>query len=377
MTQKRDYYEILGVAKTATTEEIKKAYRKLALKYHPDRNPDNKEAENKFKEATGAYEVLSDKEKRARYDQFGHAGMEHGYGPQHSGDMGDIFENFSDIFENLFGAGGGGQRRRAKKTGPTAQRGHDLSQRIEITLKEAYMGCKKEVKIYRLEVCDTCHGTGGKDGSKPATCSTCKGHGTVQYQQGFFAYSQPCSACHGQGFKITDPCATCRGQTRVQKHEKLSVSIPVGIFDQAELRVSEKGDAGIFGGPAGDLYLSISITPDAKFSRDGNNLVTTLMLTYPQLVLGCQIEIENINGVRELVKVPKGCPVGKLIRVSGKGFPDLQSRVVGDLIIITHCDIPTKLSDDAKKTLLEYSEKLDAQGSSQGGISGFFKKFLG
>lgn len=373
---KRDYYEILGVPKSATAEEIKKAYRQLALKYHPDRNPDNKEAENKFKEATGAYEVLSDKEKRARYDKLGHAGMEQGYGPQHNGDMGDIFENFSDIFENLFGAGGG-QRRKPKKTGPSAQRGHDLSQRIEITLKEAYMGCKKEIKIYRLEKCEACKGTGCKEGSKPVTCSTCKGHGEVQYQQGFFAYRQPCSACHGQGFKISDPCSACRGQTRVQKHEKLSVSIPVGIFNQAELRVADKGDAGIFGGPAGDLYLAINILTDAKFSRQGNDLVTTLTLTYPQLVLGCQIEIENINSIRETIKIPKGCPIGKLVRVAGKGFPDLQSRVIGDLIIITQCDIPTKLNEDTKKALLEYSEKLDAQGSSQSGISGFFKKFLG
>lgn len=374
---KRDYYEILGVTKTSTPEEIKKAYRQLALKYHPDRNPGDKEAENKFKEATEAYEVLSNQEKRTRYDQLGHEGMGQGYGPNHYDDMGDIFENFSDIFENLFGTGAGGQRRKPKKAGPTAQRGHDLSQRIEITLKEAYTGCKKDIKIYRLEKCDVCKGTGCKDDSKPSSCATCQGRGTVHYQQGFFAYSQPCSACHGQGFKIIDPCSTCRGQTRVQKHEKLSVTIPAGIFNQAELRITEKGDAGVFGGEAGDLYLAIDIKPDAKFSRDENNLITSLNLTYPQLVLGCQVEIENIDGTREAVKIPKGCSVGKLIRVPGKGFAHLQGRGVGDLIIIAQCDIPTKLNEDTKKALLEYSEKLEAQGSNPSGISGFFKKFLG
>jgi molecular chaperone DnaJ len=373
---KRDYYEILGVAKTATAEEIKKAYRQLALKYHPDRNSGNKDAENKFKEAAEAYEVLSDQEKRGRYDQFGHEGMGQGYGPHHYEDIGDIFENFSDIFENLFGFSGQ-QQRRTKKAGPTAQRGHDLSQQVEITLKEAYTGCKKDVKIYRLAQCEACNATGCKDNTKPTSCTTCQGKGTVHYQQGFFAYSQPCSTCRGQGFKITNPCPTCRGQTRVQQHEKLSVSIPAGIFNQAELRIADKGDTGIFGGDAGDLYLTINIQPDAKFSRDDNNLVTTLTLTYPQLVLGCQIEIENIDGIREAVKIPKGCAVGKLIRVPGKGFAHLQGRGTGDLIIITQCDIPTKLNEDTKKVLLEYAEKLDAQGGNQTGISGFFKKFLG
>lgn len=373
---KRDYYEILGVSKTAAPDEIKKAYRKLALKYHPDRNPDNKEAEEKFKEATEAYEVLSNEQTRARYDQYGHSGLgQGGAGPHHYENMDDIFENFSDIFSDLFG--GGGRQRRAKKTGPTAARGHDLSQNIEITLKESFQGCKKEIKVYRLETCETCKGSGCKNGSKPTTCSTCKGQGNVHFQQGFFTYSQPCSACHGQGFIISDPCPTCRGQSRIQKHEKLSITIPAGIFHQAELRISEKGDAGIFGGPAGDLYLAINIKPDAVFSREGNNLITTLTLTYPQLVLGCQIEIELIDGSKETIKIPKGTPVGKLITIPGKGFINLKGRERGNLVIIAQCDIPTKLNEESKKSLLDYAQKLDAQGNNTGGITGFFKKFLG
>lgn len=373
---KRDYYEILGVAKTATPDEIKKAYRKLALKYHPDRNPDNKEAEEKFKEATEAYEVLSNEQTRARYDQYGHSGLgQGGAGPHHYENMDDIFENFSDIFSDLFG--GGGRRRQAKKSGPTPARGHDLSQNIEITLKEAYMGCKKDIKIYRLNTCETCKGTGCKAGSKPTTCATCKGQGTVHYQQGFFAYSQPCRDCNGQGFTISDPCAACRGQTRIQQHEKLSISIPAGIFNQAELRISEKGDAGIFGGPAGDLYVAINIKPDPVFSREGNNLITTLTLTYPQLVLGCQIDITLIDGSTEALKIPKGTAVGKLITIPGKGFINLQGKDRGNLVIITQCDIPTKLSEESKQALLDYAQKLDDQGSKPGGITGFFKKFLG
>lgn len=374
MATKRDYYEILGVAKTATPEEIKKAYRQLALKYHPDRNPNNKEAENKFKEATEAYEVLSDPKKRQRYDQYGHAGMGQEYGPHHYEDMGDIFENFSDIFENLFG-GNARPRGQKRKSGPTAQRGHDLSQKISVTLKESYTGCKKEIKIYRLDVCEACKGSGCKAGAKPTTCSACQGQGTVQLRQGFFAFSQPCSTCHGQGFKITDPCTTCHGQTRTQKHEKLSITIPAGIYHNAELRITEKGDAGIFGGDAGDLYLAVEVQPDALFSRDGDDLVVSANLTYPQLVLGGQIELELPDGTKENVKIPKGCSAGKLLRIPGKGFPKLHDRGRGNLVIVANCDIPTKLTEEAKQTLLAYAEKLEAQNKDSG-FSGFFKKLF-
>lgn len=377
--QKRDYYEILGVSKTATAEEIKKSYRKLALQYHPDRNPGNKEAEDKFKEAAEAYEVLSNDEKRRRYDQFGHAGMHGGSDYHQSQDMNDIFENFGDIFENLFGAGGGqGQKRRTPRGEPTPQRGHDLSQKVTITLKEAFLGCKKEIKIYHFVSCEICNGSGCQAGSKAKLCNDCGGAGQKQYRQGFFAYSQPCTACHGQGFTIPTPCKECRGQTRLQKHEKLTPTMPAGIYDNAELRLSGKGDAGIFGGPAGDLYLVVNIQHDSAYTRRDLDLVTTINLTYPQLVLGCQIEVKTLDDTTEVLKIPKGCGVGKEIKIAGKGFANLHGKGRGNLIFITQCHIPTSLSEEAKQILLSYADKLgDVNTSSDGGITGFFKKFLG
>jgi molecular chaperone DnaJ len=375
MATKRDYYEILGVAKNATSEEIKKAYRKLALKYHPDRNPGDKDAEAKFREATEAYEILSDEQKRKQYDQFGHAATQ-GSGHNYE-NMEDIFENFSDIFENLFGGQAGGQRRGKKTAGPTPQRGHDLSQRVEISLKESYIGCQKETKIYHFQQCERCKGAGTKEGSKPTPCTTCSGTGTVMHRQGFFAFNQICSSCHGQGFRITNPCSECRGQSRIQKHEKLVVTIPAGIYNNAELRILGKGDAGVFGGESGDLYLTIEVQPDKAFYRRENDLVTTLTLTYPQLVLGCQIEIENIDGSKETIKIPKGCAVGREIIVEGKGFTRLRGHGKGNLVIVTNCDIPTKINEEAKASLLAYAEKIGSSCQQSGGVAGFFKKFLG
>lgn len=374
--QKRDYYQILGVERNANPEDIKKAYRKLALKHHPDRNPDNKEAENKFKEASEAYEVLSTPEKRKAYDQFGHAGMGQGAGPQYS-DLGDIFEQFGDVFGDIFG-GQASRRGKKSKSGPLQQRGHDLSQHIKISLKDSYLGCKKEIDIYRYEKCEQCNQTGCTAGTKPDVCSTCQGSGSVHYRQGFFTYSQHCSDCSGQGFKIKNPCVKCHGQSRYQKYEKFSVNIPAGIYNGAELRVASKGDAGTFGGPSGDLYLSIEVIDDVKFYRRDDDLISALNLTYPQLVLGCQLEVENIDGAREIIKIPRGCRVGEEIKIVGKGFSKIQRSGRGDWIIVTQCHIPTKLSDDAKKALLEYSKQIgDSCQSSGGGISGFFKKFLG
>jgi molecular chaperone DnaJ len=372
---KRDYYEILGVSKTASQDEIKKAYRKLALKYHPDKNPDNKEAEEKFKEASEAYEVLSSSDKRKKYDQFGHSGMQSGSDFHEYSDFGDIFSSFGDIFADLFG--GGARNRRSQKTGPTPQRGHDLAQNIEITFKESYLSCKKELLIYHYVACDTCSGSGCKPGTKPDKCGSCNGTGAVYYKQGFFSFSQPCNKCQGQGFAITTPCQTCKGQSRIQKREKITISIPAGIYDGAELRVRQKGDSGIFGGPSGDLYLRVKVAQDNKFWRRNNDLVTTLNLTYPQLVLGCQVEIENIDGTKHTVKITKGCPVGKEILIPSKGFPVPGSYAKGNLVIITQCDIPKNLSSTTKETLLDYAKKLGNDTDNNKGISGFFKRFLG
>jgi len=365
---KKDYYEILGVSKSASLDEIKKSYRKLALKHHPDRNLGNKDSEEKFKEAAEAYEVLSDEKKRKKYDQFGHAGMQGGT-DYHN------FENFGDIFGSIFGSG---PRQKAKKSGPIPQRGHDLSQPISITLKESFIGCKKDIRIYHYTPCSDCQGSGCKVGTKVAVCRSCQGTGQTVRQQGFFAFAQPCSYCYGQGFTIPTPCSTCRGQSRIQKHSKLVVNIPAGIYDRAELRVSGKGDAGIFGGSSGDLYITITVESNKQFYRKNNDLITHLNLTYPQLVLGSQIEIESIDGSKEAIKIPRGCQIGKDIIIAGKGFKNPHGRGQGNLIIIPECDIPKKLTPETKKALLEYSEKLGEQtAQSERGIRGFFKRFLG
>jgi len=376
---KKDLYDILGITKTASAEDIKAAYRKLAMKYHPDRNPNNKEAEEKFKEAAYAYEILSDEQKKRQYDQFGHGGVDghmgHGGGPG-SMNMEDIFESFGDIFGAMFG-GGGQQKKRASKAGPTAQQGHDLSKDIEITLKESFLGTKKEVGYYHFVTCETCKGAGAKEGTKAERCTTCKGNGQVQFQQGFFVYAQNCGTCGGKGYNIPNPCSSCNGQSRTQKYEKFSVTIPQGIFDGAELRITKKGDAGVYGGSSGDLFIKITVSTDKKFKRVHNDLVCTLSLTYPQLVLGCQIEVESIDGSKETIKVPKGCAVGEKIIVPGKGFHDPRSGNRGNLTIITECQIPRKINAQAKELLIEYAKVCETAEQSSGSIMGFFKKFLG
>jgi molecular chaperone DnaJ len=384
MAQKRDYYEVLGVAKTATSDEVKKAYRTLAMKYHPDRNPDNKQAEEKFKEAAEAYEVISDPEKRKRYDQFGHAGgaAGPGGGQGFSGfnNMDDIFEHFGDIFGDLFGGGGRSRRSSStRKTGPTPKRGHDLGKDVSITLEESFTGTKKDIKYYHFVPCATCDSKGTQPGTATENCKTCQGMGQMHYQQGLFVYTQTCGDCSGLGYLIKSPCTTCKGQSRIQEYETLSVTIPAGTFDGIELRVSGKGDAGVYGGKSGDLILTMRVMPNKTFTRVEDNLECTVALTYPQLVFGAQVEITNLDGVRETIKVPKGCAVGERITIKGRGFHRLRSKGRGDLIVTPTCHIPKKLSPDAEKTLQAYSEQIGTgvDDTSAGTIAGFFKRFLG
>lgn len=380
MAQK-DFYTILGVPRTASQDEIKKAYRALALKYHPDRNPDNKDAESKFKEASHAYEILSNEQKRQKYDQFGHTdntGHGHGGGFESSDPtMDDILKHFGDMFGDAF-SGGQGSKRSKRHAGPEPIRGHDLEHAFKISLKDAFMGVKKEISYYHFFSCDTCKGTGCQKGTKAHVCSSCHGEGEVRFQQGFFIYSQACSPCNGLGYIISSPCGTCKGQSRVQQHELLTLSIPAGIADQAELRVTGKGDAGVYGGPAGDLLLRVQVIPDKAFRRVDDDLVCKVLLTYPQLVLGCQVEIESIDGTKHTIKIPRGCPVGERIVEKEKGFPRPRGSTRGNLVIITECHIPATLSVDAKKVLQEYSQKIGIEtNETTGFIGSFFKRFLG
>ena len=352
---KRDYYEVLGVPRTATDQEIKSAYRKLALKYHPDRNPGDKVAEDRFKEAAEAYAVLADTDKRHMYDRFGHAGLG---GAATGGFDPTVFTGFEDILGGLgdiFGIGEmfGGQRRRG---GP--QRGADLRYDLEISFDESARGVETTIQIPRQETCETCKGSGAAAGSKPTTCPQCHGRGQLRYQQGFFTVARTCGQCRGTGSIISSPCATCRGSGLVQQTRKLTVKIPAGIASGQRLRLSGEGESGAGGGPSGDLYVVVHVQEHAFFHRDGNDLFCEIPLNYPTLALGGEISIPTLDG-DEMFKIPEGTQSGATFRLRGKGMPDVVSgRGRGDLLVTVKVVTPRKLTKDQRKLLEQLADAL-------------------
>lgn len=367
---KKDYYDVLGVERGADEKEIKRAYKKLAMKYHPDRTQGNKELEEKFKEIQEAYEVLSDKQKRANYDQYGHAAFEQGGfgGGGFSGaDFGDIF---GDMFGDIFGGGGGRARQRVV-------RGDDLRYDLEISLEEAVRGTTKDIQINTLAHCDSCDGSGAEKGSKVETCSTCHGAGRVRRQQGFFVTEQVCPSCHGSGKKIEKPCKSCHGDGRVHKKKNLSVKIPAGVDTGNQLRLSGEGAAGENGAPNGDLYVVIHVRDHHIFERDGSNLYCEVPISFTMAALGGEIEVPTLDG-RVKLKIPAETQTGKLFRMRGKGVTSARSAYAGDLICKIIVETPVKLNEEQKALLRQLEESLEGS-SNKPKSSSFFdgvKKFF-
>lgn len=359
---KRDYYEVLGVSKTATQDELKKAYRKLARKYHPDLNKDNEEAAEKFKECNEAYSVLSDDQKRAQYDQFGHAAFENG-GMGGGGGFGGAggFGGFGgsgmeDIFDMFFGGQGGRGGSRAK-SGP--QRGADLRFDLEITFEEAAFGLEKEINLYRDETCDHCHGEGAEPGSKVESCPECNGTGYVRFTQntmfGQMVNERPCSRCKGEGKIISEPCKECRGKGTVKRNKKLKVKIPAGVDNGSRLRVSGEGEAGAKGGPNGDLYVYLYVKPHKFFERDGTTVLCEVPINIVQATLGADIKVPTLDG-QVTMKIPEGTQPGKVLRLKGKGIPSLRGGSRGDQLVRIKVVVPTKLSDKQKDALRKFAD---------------------
>ena len=348
---KRDYYEVLGVAKTASEGELKSAFRKLAMKHHPDRNPGDKDAEILFKEVNEAYQVLSDGQKRAAYDRFGHAAFAQGAGGPGFGT--DFSDFMSDIFENFFGdtRGRGGR-------GPGGrERGADLRYNLEITLEEAFAGETATVKIPTAVTCETCAGSGAKAGSKPKPCPTCGGYGRVRATQGFFSIERTCPNCHGRGETIDDPCPSCGGAGRVTRERELSVNVPAGVEDGTRIRLAGEGEAGLRGGPAGDLYIFLSLKPHPLFQRDGADLFSRVPISLVTAALGGEFTVPTLDGSDAKVKVPEGTQSGKQFRLRGKGMPVLRSRDVGDLYIQVVVETPQNLTKRQRELLAEFERE--------------------
>lgn len=345
---KRDYYEILSVPRSANAEEIKKAFRKLAMQHHPDRNPGDKAAEEKFKEAREAYEVLSDSKKRQSYDQFGHAGVnqqQSGFGGGF-GDFGDLGDLFSQVF------GGGRQQQQQNR------RGADLGYEVVLTLEEAVHGCEKTIKIPKAVACELCEGKGSKKGSSPVTCETCKGHGQVRMNHGFISMAQTCSRCQGSGKMIKDPCTLCYGQGRVKKTESLNVKIPAGVDNGDRIRIQSKGEAGLHGAPAGDLYVQVQVKPHTIFEREQNNLHCEVPIDFTTAALGGDIEVPTLSGVVKL-SISAETQSGQQFRLRGKGVKGLRGGATGDLLCHVVLETPIKLNSEQKELFKKLQESLD------------------
>lgn len=374
----RDYYEVLGVSKDVSEAELKKAYRRLAMKYHPDRNTDDKEAVEKFKEAKEAFEVLKDNDKRSAYDQFGHAGVSNQPGGGFGGGA-DINDIFGDVFGDIFGGGrrgGGGSR---------VYRGDDLQYNLEINLEEAVAGTSTEIKIPNLVGCDICDGSGAKRGTSPSTCSTCHGVGQVRMQQGFFSVQQTCPACRGKGKVITDPCANCRGQGRVQKEKKLAVKIPAGVDNGDKIRLSGEGEASESGGPAGDLYVAIVVKQHPIFQRDGADLLCTVPINFATAALGGELEVPTLNG-RVKLKIPAGTQTEKTFRLRGKGVKPVRGGAVGDLLTKVRIETPVHLNSEQRDLLQKFHDTISGSNAQKhspqahswlGGVKKFFDELRG
>jgi molecular chaperone DnaJ len=367
---KRDYYEVLGVAKSASDADLKRAYRQAAMRWHPDRNPGDGEAETRFKEVNEAYEVLKDPQKRAAFDQFGHQAFEQGVGPGGRGGAGFDFSSFADVFDDLFGdfMGGNGRRRGA------APRGADLRYNLSITLEEAFTGKKAQIRVPSSVTCEACTGTGAEAGSEPTTCPTCRGAGRVRSQQGFFTVERICPGCQGSGRVIGNPCRECGGAGRVHRERTLAVTIPQGVEDGTRIRLSGEGEAGVRGGQAGDLYIFITVTPHRVFRRDGANIFCRVPIPLVVAALGGGIEVPTIEGKRAKLQIPAGTQTGKQIRLKGKGMTELQGHVRGEMFIEVVVETPVNLNKRQQELLREFERSGDTTNGHHPESEGFLAR---
>ncbi len=371
---KLDFYEVLSVSRDASDAELKTAYRKLAMQYHPDRNPNNPAAEEQFKSCSEAYQVLSDPEKRAAYDRYGHAAFSGG-GPAAGGPFGgggfsgnpqDLGDIFGDLFGEMFSGGGGGGRKASR-----VQRGRDMRYDLTLEFEEAVFGKEREITVRRLDVCGECKGTGAAKGKSPITCTQCGGRGQQRFQQGFFSVARTCAVCQGTGTLIVDPCQVCRGETRVAKEHTINVKVPAGVEQDTRIRYGGEGEAGKFAGPAGDLYVVLKVKPHAFFERDGDDLHCVLPISFPQASLGTEIDIQTLDGA-ESIKVPEGTQSGREFKLRGKGVPHLNERGKGDLIVEVRVETPSKMTKQQRDLIRQLGETMTVNNAPH--ARGLFEK---